>query len=112
MRPIFSPTDFVQIKRRGTRTFTFKHSKGDDQIREKKETYKLFDFFANCEYFEEKYPYDEVIKLPVKKKGTIEPTAKPQVQIDKTSINIPDPLKMMEVMTFILDVRMQMEIKM
>ena len=58
MRPIFSPTDFVQIKGRGTRTYTFKHSNGDDQIREKKETYKLFDFFANCEYFEEKYPYD------------------------------------------------------
>ncbi|MCK9436662.1 MAG: hypothetical protein M0Q12_05580, partial [Synergistaceae bacterium] len=52
MRPIFSPTDFVQIKGRGTRTYTFKHSKGEDQIREKKETYKLFDFFANCEYFE------------------------------------------------------------
>jgi type I restriction enzyme R subunit len=24
----------------------------------------LFDFFANCEYFEEKYPYDEVLELP------------------------------------------------
>ena len=100
MRPIFSPTDFVQIKGRGTRIYTFKHTNGDDQIREKKETYKLFDFFANCEYFEEKYPYDEVIKLPAKKKGTVELLTKPQVQIDKTSINIPDPLKMMEVMTF------------
>jgi type I restriction enzyme, R subunit len=29
-----------------------------------KKTFKLFDFFANCEYFEEKYNYDEVIKLP------------------------------------------------
>ncbi|KKT69637.1 MAG: hypothetical protein UW65_C0017G0018, partial [candidate division WWE3 bacterium GW2011_GWB1_44_4] len=86
MRPIFSPTDFVQIKGRGTRTFTFKHSGGDDQIREKKETYKLFDFFANCEYFEEKYPYDEVIKLPAKKKGTIELPPQPPITIDKTSI--------------------------
>ena len=42
----------------------------------------------------------EVIKLPAKKKGTIEPPPTPPVQIDKTSINIPDPLKMMEVMTF------------
>lgn len=100
MRPIFSPTDFVQIKGRGTRTYTFKHSNGNDQVREKKETYKLFDFFANCEYFEEKYPYDEVIKLPAKKKGTVDPTPKPPVQIDKTSINIPDPLKMLEIMTF------------
>ena len=24
----------------------------------------MFDFFGNCEYFEEKYDYDEVIKLP------------------------------------------------
>lgn len=100
MRPIFSPTDFVQIKGRGTRTYNFKYSNGDDQIREKKESYKLFDFFANCEYFQEKYPYDEVIKLPAKKKGIVEPPPKPPVQIDKTSINIPDPLKMMEVMTF------------
>ena len=30
----------------------------------KKTAYKLFDFFANCEYFEEDYNYDEVIKLP------------------------------------------------
>ena len=29
-----------------------------------KTAYKLFDFFANCEYFEEEYDYDEVIKLP------------------------------------------------
>jgi len=99
MRPIFSPTDFVQIKGRGTRTFTFKHSNGSDQVNEKKETYKLFDFFANCEYFEEKFPYDEVIKLPRKKKGTNGPP-QPPVRVDTTSINIPDPLKMLEVMTF------------
>ena len=29
-----------------------------------KTTFKLFDFFANCEYFEEQYNYDEVLKLP------------------------------------------------
>lgn len=34
-------------------------------MRRKKDTFKLFDFFGNCEYFEEKYDYDEVIKLPV-----------------------------------------------
>jgi type I restriction enzyme R subunit len=26
--------------------------------------YKLFDFFANCEYFEEEFNYDEILKLP------------------------------------------------
>ena len=29
-----------------------------------KKHFKLFDFFANCEYFEDKFNYDEVLKLP------------------------------------------------
>ena len=67
-RPIFSPTDFIQIKGRGTRTYTFNYSERKNGIEEThtaaKDTFKLFDFFGNCEYFEEKYDYDEVIKLP------------------------------------------------
>lgn len=67
-RPIFSPTDFIQIKGRGTRTYTFnfkQYANGVQELHfEPKETFKLFDFFGNCEYFEEKYNYDEVIKLP------------------------------------------------
>ncbi len=67
-RPIFSPTDFIQIKGRGTRTFTFDfktRTNGlDEEYSHVKTTFKLFDFFGNCEYFEEKYDYDEVIKLP------------------------------------------------
>lgn len=67
-RPIFSPTDFIQIKGRGTRTFIFTYktrANGVDEIHEApKDTFKLFDFFGNCEYFEEKFDYDEVIKLP------------------------------------------------
>lgn len=67
-RPIFSPTDFIQIKGRGTRTFTFTYktrASGVDEVHEvAKDTFKLFDFFGNCEYFEEKFDYDEVIKLP------------------------------------------------
>ena len=36
-----------------------------DQTGEReKERFKIFDFFANYEYFEEKYNYDEVIELP------------------------------------------------
>lgn len=61
-RPIFSATDFIQIKGRGTRTYTFKDISGEKI--EKKTTFKLFDFFATCEYFEEKFNYDEKIKLP------------------------------------------------
>lgn len=70
-RPIFSPTDFIQIKGRGTRKHDFRKQVRDDNLRESiksphKEAYKLFDFFANCEYFEEEFNYDEVIDLPVK----------------------------------------------
>lgn len=68
-RPIFSPTDFIQIKGRGTRKHNFLEQLFDDELKEavknpRKSAYKLFDFFANCEYFEEEYDYDEVIKLP------------------------------------------------
>jgi len=68
LRPIFSPTDFIQIKGRGTRKYTFTYKlKENAQVSEtniEKETFKLFDFFANCEYFEEKFNYDEIIELP------------------------------------------------
>lgn len=69
MRPIFSPTEFVQIKGRGTRRYNFTNDLTDlqrkNQIGDKpKDHFKLFDFFANCEYFEEKFNYDEVLKLP------------------------------------------------
>ena len=72
-RPIFSPTDFIQIKGRGTRKHNFLDELHDkdlkDSIKEARKTsYKLFDFFANCEYFEEEFNYDEVLKLP-KPKG-------------------------------------------
>lgn len=67
-RPIFSPTDFIQIKGRGTRTFIFNYkTRVNGSLEEHsypKTNFKLFDFFGNCEYFEEKYNYDEVIKLP------------------------------------------------
>ena len=72
-RPIFSPTDVIQIKGRGTRKHNFLEQLFDDDLKEivkepRKTSYKLFDFFANCEYFEEEFKYDEVLKLP-KPKG-------------------------------------------
>src|SRR3989339_1935505 len=68
-RPIFSPTDFIQIKGRGTRRHNFFELFFDDGHKEgvlppQKSAFKLFDFFANCEYFEEEFNYDEVLKLP------------------------------------------------
>jgi len=69
VRPIFSPTDFIQIKGRGTRRYLFTYREKNDlgvieEYRKEKENFKLFDFFANCEYFEEKFNYDEIIELP------------------------------------------------
>ncbi|MHB1291852.1 MAG: DEAD/DEAH box helicase family protein [Sulfuricella sp.] len=69
MRPIFSPSDFVQIKGRGTRKHSFLEQLFDKALKEQigkqdKTQFKLFDFFANCEYFEEKFNYDEVLRLP------------------------------------------------
>ena len=71
-RPIFSPTDFIQIKGRGTRKHNFLELLFDDSRKEgvqhpSKSAFKLFDFFANCEYFEEEFNYDEVLKLPAPK---------------------------------------------
>lgn len=69
MRPVFSPSDFVQIKGRGTRKHDFREQLQDETLKSQvmaphKTAYKLFDFFASCEYFEDKFDYDEVLKLP------------------------------------------------
>ena len=68
-RPIFSPTDFVQIKGRGTRKHNFLdqmigHRPTDVVAEPEKTTFKLFDFFGNCQYFENEFNYDEVLELP------------------------------------------------
>lgn len=54
----------LQIKGRGTRLWTFKHKDGQLEQQVQKERFALFDFFANCEYFEEDFDYDQKIKLP------------------------------------------------
>lgn len=67
-RPIFSPTDFIQIKGRGTRLFTFEHEATGRSAG--KDGFALFDFFANCEFFEDEFDYDEELALPKgQKKG-------------------------------------------
>ncbi len=66
MRPVFSPTDFVQIKGRGTRKWQFEYDDYENEpLFEEKEKFKFFDFFATCEYFENEFAYDEKIKLPL-----------------------------------------------
>ena len=68
-RPIFSPTDFIQIKGRGTRKHDFLDQLVDENLKAgvqqpHKTAFKLFDFFANCAYFEAEFNYDQVLKLP------------------------------------------------
>ena len=99
MRPIFSPADFVQIKGRGTRKntfeFKFKNELGEEEIlKHEKEYFKLFDFFANCEYFEEKFDYDEKLKLPKPRQG--EGDGGGEIYIDKYTSLCPDPLAVLK----------------
>ena len=60
MRPIFSPTEYIQIKGRGTRRFTF--LVGNTEYEKKR--FFLLDFCAVAEYFEEKYDYSAPLKIP------------------------------------------------
>jgi type I restriction enzyme R subunit len=100
MRPIFSPSDFVQIKGRGTRKNTFEYKfknelNEEEVIQHEKQLFKLFDFFANCEYFEEKFDYDEKIELPKPKSEPCGTGGGGTTGGDYTSF-IPDPLKVMQ----------------
>ena len=85
-RPIFSPTDFIQIKGRGTRPHDFREELRDEALKEAvaaahKTAFKLFDFFANCEFFEEHFNYDQVLKLP-RPRATAHDPAAPSDQSD------------------------------
>ena len=64
MRPIFSPTEYIQIKGRGTRLFTFR----DGNTEYSKTKFFMLDFCAVAEYFEEKYDYTIPLKIPREKK--------------------------------------------
>ena len=77
-RPVFSPTEFVQIKGRGTRPHDFTREYIGGALQggvpaAKKTTFKLFDFFAVCEYFETEFKYGEVIELPALRRGDGKP---------------------------------------
>ena len=75
MKPIFSVSDFVQIKGRGTRPHAFKNEL-TGQITQK-DSYHLIDFFGVCEYFEEEYDYKEPLKIPAGKGTSPKPIPEP-----------------------------------
>ncbi len=99
MRPVFSPSDFVQIKGRGTRKWTFEYNNYSD-VDEKidKSQFKFFDFFATCEYFENEFDYCEKIKLP---KGTSEGGGpegpdEPPIKLGAVDLATSDQIKSLE----------------
>jgi len=61
-----------------------------------KTVFRLFDFFANCEYFEEKFDYDAKIELPVEKpkgeNGEAD-TGEGRIDIDEFDSKLADELK-------------------
>jgi type I restriction enzyme R subunit len=60
MRPIFSPTEYIQVKGRGTRRFTFRVGNTEYE----KQKFFLIDFCAVAEYFEERYDYSAPLAAP------------------------------------------------
>lgn len=100
MRPVFSPTEFIQIKGRGTRKhwFIYRTKVGSEmeEVRAEKQIFKLFDFFANWEFFEEKYDYGQVLRLPVQRSGNSGgnyAANPPAVSIREATVTMPDPLQ-------------------
>jgi type I restriction enzyme R subunit len=97
MKPVFSPSDFVQMKGRGTRKHNFLNQWIDknnlpDIVEPNKVKFKLFDFFGNCEYFEDKFNYDEVLELPKGKGKSKMPGDPPTISLDEYLNISPDPL--------------------
>ncbi len=96
MRPIYSPSEFIQMKGRGTRKCDFSQSwmtqsEIPDHIEPQKEQFLLFDFFGNYEFFEKDFDYDKVLKLPARPSEPSEPPIDP-LNIDEVVSTAPDPL--------------------
>ncbi len=96
MRPVYSPSEFIQMKGRGTRKCDFSEywitkSEMLDETDGNKKQFLLFDFFGNYEYFEKEFDYDEVLKLPSKPTFGPGPTPPPPT-IEEVISTIPDPL--------------------
>lgn len=72
MRPIFSPTEYIQIKGRGTRRFTFVVGNSEYAKRH----YFLLDFCAVAEYFEDTYDYSAPLALRVSGGSQLPPTTR------------------------------------
>lgn len=81
VRPIASPTTYIQIKGRGTRKFTFP----DGTLKSK---FIIHDFCEVVEYFEEKYDFEAPLAIPT---GNGADNSEPTKQVDP--VIIPDTPK-------------------
>jgi len=102
MRPVYSPSEFIQMKGRGTRKNDFKfhwisQNEIPDHIDSIKDKFYLFDFFGNYEYFEKDFDYDETLKLPQKPSVPIE--SPDPIPVDELTNYNADPLKFIEEIT-------------
>jgi type I restriction enzyme, R subunit len=99
MRPVYSPSEFIQMKGRGTRKNNFKfhwisRNEMPEHIDSVKEDFNLFDFFGNYEFFEKEFDYDEKLELPKKPSFTDNPN--PPIDITEVINYNDDPLKFIE----------------
>ena len=94
MRPVLQPSEFIQIKGRGTRIFEF--NMNDKRV--KKDEFYFFDYFGNFERFEH-YDYDKKLKAPRKAPSTTVPTdgegEKPSRGKEAVVLNSPDGVAML-----------------
>jgi type I restriction enzyme, R subunit len=96
MRPVYSPSEFIQMKGRGTRKCDFSlswisRSEIPDYIESQKNEFLLFDFFGNYDFFEKDFDYDEILKLPSKPTG-ITDNPVDVTDIDEAISTVADPL--------------------
>ena len=100
LKPIVSPSDFIQYKGRGTRRHDFNENfilDEDKKNKIKKENFYIFDYFGVFDYFENKYPYDKKIKIKIPSKteeppigGNIGGKYKENIENPMSEINVKD----------------------
>jgi type I restriction enzyme R subunit len=101
MRPVYSPSEFIQMKGRGTRKNDFRfHWISDNEIPQdinsQKEEFLLFDFMGNYEYFEKDFDYDDILELPKKPSIPVDTGDDDDEDYDDVTIDILDPIKLIE----------------
>jgi len=101
MRPVYSPSEFIQMKGRGTRKNDFRfHWISDNEmpqdVNSQKGEFLLFDFMGNYEYFEKDFDYDEILELPKKPSIPVDTGDEDDEDYDDVTIDILDPMKLIE----------------